>query len=680
MRCHEAPPGSGNALGKSQDSEAVLNIALVGQPNVGKSVLMNLLTGAGAVVSNYPGTTVEITVGSMKTPAGTVKVIDTPGTYSLHSESDEQKVTQRVLLEGNVDLLVNVVDARNLGRNLYLTLQLLDLQIPMVVALNQMDMADEEGIRIDVEALSNTLGIPVIPMTATKNRGTDRLLRLIESVAMCPCKAAELVGKPVTFSAQVESALSQLEEAIRAHLPAKGGRYNSHPLRALAIHLLECDNVDEKILIDHPELREAVQRVLNLMTPNSDNCANCLRGCTGCQLNGLTLEATMTCLERTRAAAAIAEKVTRRRAAFPKWNLRRSLESLLDRPATGLPILIGVVYASFRLVTAILGIAEDIIPWLLNPLTNRLTALADSLPQGSISEILVRSVPDSILIPFTVVMPAMISIYLVMAVLEDSGLLPRLAVAVHKLASMFNLPGQAVIPLVLGFGCRAPAVLSTRILPDKKTRFLVSLLLSITVPCAASLGIVAGLAGKFNASLPVMYATAATAFLLIGLIAGRVSVPDHELILEVPPVRMPVLSNVAAKVSMRLEGFFRHVLPLLALTSISTRLLIDLGAFQPLEKLSPISTALFGIRGQALAALAVTVVQRYMGPMVLLNIPLTAREATIAGSMVLLSMPCLPVSVLLTRELGWKALLSIYGLALLVSLTAGIALNILLPA
>ncbi|HHW17578.1 MAG TPA: ferrous iron transport protein B [Firmicutes bacterium] len=677
MRYQGASPGNSGAIGRTGQSDVVLTIALVGQPNVGKSVVMNLLTGAGAVVSNYPGTTVEITEGIIQAPAGRIKVIDTPGTYSLHSETDEQKVTQKVLLEGKIDLIVNVVDARNLARNLYLTLQLLEFESPMVLVLNQMDMADEEGIEIDAEALSKALGIPVVPMIATKNQGTDQLLRLIHDVAFSRHRARDFIGKPASFSDRVELAISQVEETIKANIPGENGRHYSHPSRALAIHLLESDHLDEDILARYPEVSRLVESLREEVAPKT-YCTNCLRGCTDCQLNGLLPQGTMICLERTHIAAAIAQAVTRRKPGFQNTNLRKRLEILLDRPSTGLPILAGIVYLSFRLVMVVMGASEELIPWLLNPIIRYITNLADSLPRGSLLEIVVRAVPESILVPLTVVMPAMISIYLVMAILEDSGLLPRIAVAADKLASALNLPGQAVIPFILGFGCRAPAVLATRILPDKRTRLLVSTLLSITVPCAASLGIVAGLATTFGASLPVMYVTLVVAFIAIGFIAGRIGVPG-QLVLEVPPLRMPVVSNVTAKVSMRLEGFFKHVLPVLMCTGIGTTLLINVGAFTPLERLSPVSTALFGVRGQALAALAVTVVQRYMGPMVLLNIPLTAREATIAGSMVLLSVPCLPVSILLVKELGWKTLVGIYALAILMSLGTGVALNLILP-
>lgn len=200
-------------------------VALVGQPNVGKSVIMNLLTGAGAVVSNYPGTTVEITQGYMEGPSGRITVIDTPGTYSLHSDTEEQRVAQRVLLEAGVDLIVNVADARNLSRNLYLTLQLLDLDIPMVLALNQMDMAREAGMIIDTTALEEKLQIPAIPMIASKGEGLEELEKLIWKAAGSPETLPARATSPMRFSPEIERVIGMLQGQIEQIIPEEEGKH-----------------------------------------------------------------------------------------------------------------------------------------------------------------------------------------------------------------------------------------------------------------------------------------------------------------------------------------------------------------------------------------------------------------------------------------------------------------------
>lgn len=257
--------------------------------------------------------------------------------------------------------------------------------------------------------------------------------------------------------------------------------------------------------------------------------------------------------------------------------------------------------------------------------------------------------------------------------------MPRIAVMMDSVMSLLKLPGQAIIPIVLGFGCRAPGVLATRALPDKQSRLVVTALLAIPIPCAATIGIVTGVAKSFGANLWVIYGSVSVVFVLLARLLAKYLKSDYELILEVPPIQIPSLKGVGMKVWMRLEGFFKQVLPVLIMTSIGIKILLNSGALEVLSKLDPISMKVFGIQGQSLAAVAVTVVQRYAAPMVLLNLPLSAREATIATSMIALSMPCLPVSFLVFKEFGWKTLIYIFAIAILISLTVGITLNLLLP-
>ncbi len=561
----------------------VFTVALVGQPNVGKSVIMNLLTKAGAMVSNYQGTTVEITQGSMPGLAGDIRVVDTPGAYSLDSGTAEQRVTQRVLAENHIDLIVNVVNAQTLARSLSLTLQLMDLEIPMILALNQMDMAEEAGIGVNARLLEKKLRVPVIPMIATKGEGIMQL-------------RARIIG------------------AQSQNMPLPPPR-----------------------VTDPPPYPERIQSA--------------------------------------RLLAAGVQKRARR----PKTHrLRARFENSLDTPLTGLPLLGVVLWITFSAVVKFMGFVEYWLTVATAPLAMWFENLAAG--QSGLIKALLLSVPDGILLPFSVVMPAMLAIYIAMSILEDSGILPRIAVAMDKTMSFFGLMGQSAIPLLLGFGCKAPAILGTRILPGRNQRFIVSALLAITVPCAASLGLITGVGVTFGAKLSVIYASMAAVFVILGLVLGQSSKGRRrDLLLEIPPLRLPVLSNILSKTFMRLHGFFSHVLPLLVITSIAVQTMLDLGLMSGLSGLSSFSLAWLGIRGEALMAVAVSVVQRYMGPMVLMSLPLGAREATIAGAMVSISMPCLPVSILIGKELGFGSLAKIFSMAIFLSLGIGVLLNFVLP-
>ena len=682
-------------------------VALVGQPNVGKSVVMNLLTGAGAVVSNYPGTTVEITEGTIQGATGPIQVIDTPGIYSLHSDTPEQRVTQKVLLEGKVDLILNITNARTLARSLYLTLQLLDLEIPMVVILNQMDMAEEAGMSIDIEGLSKRLGVPVVPMVASKGAGLATLKNRIFEVQMalsdevvCPhCgrldkgrlsrastpsendenlgALARFLGRPLRFSEDVESVLEILTTRIGEIIPSEGGKHGHHTARALAIHLLEHDSMDEELLSVYPELGPMIEQFQSEVASGHPPCKGCFRGCAFCPMSQ-DHPASLTCLERTDAAHDIALGVLRKGSLKTSTGYRQKLERLLDAPLTGLPLLGLTLWITFLGVIKFMEFAEHWVSVAATPLAEWFAAKAAE--QTGLLSALLQSIPDGIILPFTVVMPAMIGIYTAMAILEDSGLLPRIAVMMDRLMSFFGLPGQSTIPLLLGFGCKAPAILGTRALPGKDQRFIISALLAITVPCAASLGIITGLGTTFNARLPVIYGSMAVVFVILGLSLGRTSSGvDRHLVLEIPPLRLPVVSNVISKTWMRLQGFFGHVLPLLVATSIGVQVLLELGVLSGLARLNPISLRWLGVGGESLVGVAVSAIQKYMGPMVLMNLPLSAREATIAGAMVSVSMPCLPVSILIGKEQGWGALAKIFGLALMLSLVVGVVLNAVLP-
>ena len=381
--------------------------------------------------------------------------------------------------------------------------------------------------------------------------------------------------------------------------------------------------------------------------------------------------------ERTSNARLLAASVQRQMFRPKSPRLRSRLENLLDTPLTGLPSLGVILWATFWAVVRFM----DFVEYWLTAATAPLAALFGKLAIGQTGLVraILLSIPDGILLPFSVVMPAMTAIYMAMSVLEDSGILPRIATTMDRTMSLLGLPGQSTIPLLLGFGCKAPAILGTRILHGRRERFITAALLAITVPCAASLGLITGVCNTFGAKLSVIYASIATVFVLLGFCLGRFSGGQkRQLLMEIPPLRLPVLSSITSKTFMRLQGFFGHVLPLLVITSIGIQTMLDLGLMAGLTRLSSFSMTWLGIRGEALMAIAVSVVQRYMGPMVLMNLPLSAREATIAGAMVSVSMPCLPVSILIGKELGFWSMIKIFLMALFLSFSTGIILNLVL--
>ncbi len=572
-------------------------IIFIGQPNTGKSVIFNFLTGAENIVSNYAGTSMEISKVITDWEGTKVSVFDTPGVYSLHTSDPAVEQVKKLLQEEKIDLIINVVDASRLEVNLALTLELLEHSWPVVVALNQVDQAENLGLKIDSQALAGLLGCPVIE-TSTHN--------------------------------------SQELKAIINKYIAKG-----------------IAGIKQTALISCTACG------------NAGTCSNCTMG------EGI--------MERSQRARIIAEQVVNT-ANKKHYGWLEKMQTLIDAPFPGVLILLLVGYLGFVLLLKSIQLAEGPLTALLQPVNHYIAASIKSLlPPGLLSNILSLAVPEGLIVPFTIVMPAMLMVSIIMAFMEDSGLLPRYSVAFARLGSLVGISGEAVIPLSLGFGCRTPAVVASRMITRERERFIVITILSIVIPCAATLGILTSVIAAFHVSPVIIIVTMLTTLIVLGLILNRLLPQEKLFVCELPPLRIPTWGNLLNKVKIRFAGFFTEVLPLLLVMSIAVRALLESGVLEHLYALEGVSRALFGIPAEALVAVLVTIFQRYLAPLILLHMTLTSREATIAIAMISLSLPCLPAMVMIVREIGARGLLKILGMGFLTSFIVGISLNILLP-
>jgi ferrous iron transport protein B len=383
-------------------------------------------------------------------------------------------------------------------------------------------------------------------------------------------------------------------------------------------------------------------------------------------------------LQRAEEARNISNLVSKRVNAVQKLRLDK-IQRVFDRPVLGSFLLLMIAYLGFYTLLKFIQLSEGPINMLLTPLGRIVeTFIENILPYGWFSSIFAKAIPEGLIIPFTIIMPAMLVVGLLMAILEDTGLLPRYSVALERVGSLFGLSGQGIIPLALGFGCRTPAIVASRIMPNQAQRFIVVTLLSIVIPCSATLGVLAAVIAAFNASLPIIIGMMLLVFVILSSILSRL-MPREEFIYELPPLRIPLTSNVINKTKMRFSGFFTEVLPLLLVMNIGIRALMDSGALEYFRGMDGFSRAVFGIPAQALVAVFITIFQRYLAPLVLINLPLTSREATIAIAMIALSLPCLPAIVMTIRELGLKSLLKIMAMGLATSFLVGFILNLILP-
>ena len=575
-------------------------IIFIGQPNTGKSVIFNSLTGAENIVSNYAGTSMEISKAEVDWEGNKVIFYDTPGVYSLHTSDQAIELVNKLFQEEKIDLIINVVDASRLEVNLALTLELLEFSHPVVVALNQVDLAENLGLKIDSQALAGLLGCPVIKTSIHSRQGQKELKAVINSYL-----ATGITG-------------------IK---------------RSASISCTAC--------------------------ANAGSCSNCSMG--------------DDIMERSQRARIIAEQVVDT-ANNKHYGWLEKMQTLIDAPFPGVFILLLVGYLGFVLLLKSIQLAEGPLTALLQPLNHYIAASIKSLlSPGLLSNILSLAIPEGLIVPFTIVMPAMLMVSIIMALLEDSGLLPRYSVAFARVGSLVGLSGEAVIPLSLGFGCRTPAVVASRMITRERERFIVITILSIVIPCAATLGILTSVIATFHVSPAIIVATMLITLVVLGLILNHLLPQEKLFVCELPPLRIPTWGNLLNKVKIRFTGFFTEVLPLLLVMSIAVRALLESGVLEHLYALEGISRTLFGIPAEALVAVLVTIFQRYLAPLILLHMTLTPREATIAIAMISLSLPCLPAAVMIIREIGARGLLKILGMGFLTSFIVGIGLNMVLP-
>ncbi len=529
-------------------------LAIVGNPNVGKSVLFNRLTGAYVTVSNYPGTTVEVSRGRARLGALDVEVVDTPGMYALRPISEEEAVARRLLLEEHPRLVLHVVDAKNLQRMLPMTLQLLEAGLPVALALNLLDESEALGFQFDFSALAEALGIPVQGTAGAVNRGMPELLAMLgEQIT----REAPPPAAPVQYDPVIEEALAEIGTLV--------GALTALTPRATALLLLQEDDEVLALVRAHVSA-DAEARVRAIIATVQTRFAQ-----------PLTM---VVALRRQAAANEIIDRVMHTPDRVPAAPLEW-LSRLLMHPVWGLPVLVAVLYAGIyqfvgrfgagflvdTLQNRLFGNAEHglINPWLTRVVIGHLPSLWANLIVGDYG-VFTLGVTYAV----AIVLPIVGLFFLVFSVLEDSGYLPRLAMLIDRLFKVIGLNGRAVIPLVLGFGCDTMATMVTRVLETKRERVIATLLLALAVPCAAQSGLFLAMLGAVQPyGLAIYIGILALIFLLTGVLSAQL-MPGKQahFYIELPPLRLPRLGNVLTKTYTRLEWYFVEIMPSFLLASL----------------------------------------------------------------------------------------------------------------
>lgn len=539
--CHAtAPAPSGRPL-----------LAIVGCPNVGKSVLFNRLTGAYVTVSNYPGTTVEVARGKMRLGSEEVEVVDTPGMYALLPISEEEAVARRLLLVEQPQQVLHVVDAKNLRRMLSLTLQLLEAGLPVTLALNMLDESEELGFRFDLPTLAGQLGIPVLGTAGAANRGVPELVHTLQQ------RVADGTPCSYEFSLTYDTAI---EQAITAITPLIDGLTALAP-RAIAVLLLQDDRELFALVAERlsPERAEQVQQIVTELQARYAQPLSMVIAMRRQEVVNAMLQRAMDAPEVVRPARF-------------EW-----LSRLLMHPLWGLPVLAFVLYLGIYQFVGVLGagtlvdLLENVLfgKW-INPVvtdwvTQLLPPLWSNLFVGEYG-ILTLGITYAV----AIVLPIVGLFFFVFAILEDSGYLPRLAMLIDRLFKYLGLNGRAVIPLVLGLGCDTMATMVTRVLETRRERLIATLLLALAIPCSAQSGLFLAMVGAIRPyGLLIYVGILVLIFLVVGLLAAQVMPGEKaHFYMELPPLRLPRPGNVLVKTYSRLEWYFLEILPMFILASV----------------------------------------------------------------------------------------------------------------
>lgn len=648
---------SSESTNKSEDNRKILvrdrnlTIALAGNSNVGKSVVFNHLTGSSQIIGNWPGKTVEKAQGVLSFEGRKVVVVDLPGIYSFSTFSMEEIVSREYIAFEHPDVVINVVDASVLERNLFFTIQLLEMEVPLVICLNQTDVAKKKGIEIDQKKLEQALGTPVVPTVAVRGEGMYELTKTAVRVA----ENKNQKEKPLLrYGVEVEDRIEKLAKAIKSENLAL-----EYPPRWVAIKLLEND----------PEIRKSISSKSERIIRESEILAN--------EISQIHKEQCFAVIasERYSLANRIAASVQKQ--SLMKTTFSERLDWVTTHRFLGYVTATAVMAGLLLWTFSIGGLFST-------ALSNALNFLQPVNPtfNGSLTGILWNGVFGGLVAGITLVVPYVIPFYIMLAMIEDSGVLTRVAFMMDSAMHKIGLHGKALIPLILGYGCNVPAIRGCRIMETRRERLLAAFAITFA-PCAARTILILGLVAAFvsPAWALALYAIDIGIIFALGRIALKV-VPGQStgLIMEMHSFKIPSFSVVIKQTWARTKSLIYIVFPTYIAGSAVVQVLYALGVLGPMSAfLSPLTVSWLGLPARAGILLILGVVRKEF---ILLagvavfgstNLPLFLNPVQmITLALVgILYIPCLSTIAVLAREFGWKATIAISAANFATALIAG---------
>ncbi len=609
-----------------------MRIALAGNPNVGKSVLFSRLTGIGVISANYPGTTVSFEEGVVTKAGEKIKVFDLPGTYSLAGTTEDEIVATEMLAQERPDYVIDVVDSTRLEQNLVLTLQLIELGYRVVVALNFMDQA-KKRFDLDLEKLSRTLRVPVIPMIATTGEGVDKLMTLLLS------KSVERSNFVVRYDSHTEMILEDLTLLV----PRKSTDFS---LRGSLLKLLEGNIYFTQGFSDEVKKRAEEAR----------------EGFREGHLEDIEVHIAR---DRYGEAGKIASEVIRRKER--PLTFKDRISDLTLRPATGIPIMLAVLVGIFLSIVLLGGALESLLTSLYISLTQGFFASLESFIGGQLGTAIAQGINLSIEAILAIVVPYILVFYIILGLLEDSGYLPRVVMLLDGIMTKLGLHGRAIIPLVVGTGCNVPSIYATRVLESRRERLILATITVIAVPCSAQTVIIIGTVGKYSgiAWAALIYLILLALILILGRLLHRLLKSEpSSLAIEIPDLSVPKARNVLQKTYLRVKDFFTVAFPLLLVGSIVLELLLIFNVlYQAVDPLSLFTVGLLGLPAVSIIALIFGILRKEMALQILfvifnlaasqnLALALTPQQLFVFALVMATYMPCLGVLAALVSEFG----------------------------
>lgn len=689
-------------------------VVLIGNPNVGKSVVFAYMTGRYAAVSNYPGTTVEVSKGrALFNPK--LIVIDTPGANSLHPQSLDEKVTRDILLTVPVDTVVQVADAKNLRRGLTITTQLAEMGFPVVLSLNMMDEATRRGIRISSEALAEAIKIPVVETVATEKKGLRNLVSAVSDSSSVPAIT-------VDYPPAVEEAIGRIA-AFMPELPIRK--------RALAIMFLADPVEATEFLVPLVGREQAgkAARIAERVQEKFSNPLSYIIGVSRSRTVDRLLDTVF--LKDVRALGEAARARMRRKQAFVAlaitalslilyatfgmerlagWGLHptllhivtllflftllpyRVMELVTTHSVLGALFLLEILYLMYKLVgvfgagTLVDLMENGLFKTYLIPFVR--SGLERAMPVPFLNDLLTGEyglISMGLTYSLAIVMPIVAIFFFMFGVLEDSGYLPRLSVVADRAMRRIGLNGKAVLPMVLGLGCVTMATLTTRILDTKKERIIATLLLALGIPCSAQLGVIFAIVSQCS---PLVMATVVGVVLMQLFIVGALSArfvkgKSSDFIMELPPLRPPLMMHIITKTGHRMRWFLIEAVPFFLAGTLLLFIIDRAGIINLLEKSArPVIGRLLGLPVESTFAFIIGFFRRDYGAAGLFDLfrngMLDHNQVAVSMIVITLFVPCIANFFVMIKERGLGTAVAMVAFILPYAILVGTLVNVFL--